>query len=295
MRLFQLCLFAVLTCLTTLAAYAGPPELLLDVARFRNLDKVKKGAVVEIYVTVPTQPLTYRQRAPRMFQSAATVTMEVLDGQGKSAYRETITLKPPVLSDTTISLKNPQSFLKRVYLPDGTYTLRGTVRDLYRKENGETVVERPLVLGASEKGAYLSDIVLLSRPAAKSYGDDNFHRGGFELTRAAGGFYGRGAETIYFYTEVHQAKPGETLRLHYHLEAPDGSAADADAQLTTQEGKPTTVVGQLPMGPLPDGPLKLTITAYGGAGGKQKLTTQTVTAQRNQTEFAPTGAALPRE
>ena len=295
MRYFRLSLLAFLTFLSALAAQAGPPQLLLDVAQFRNLDKVKKGAVVEIYVTVPTQPLTYRQRAPRMFQSAATVTMEVLDTAGKAAYRETITLKPPVLSDTTISLKNPQSFLKRVYLPDGKYTLRGTVRDLYRKDHGETVVEQPLVLGAPAKGVFLSDIVLLSRPAAKSYGDDNFHRGGFELTRAAGGFYGRGAENIYFYTEVHQAKPGEALRLHYHLEAPDGSAADADADLTPLEGRPTTVVGQLPMGPLPDGPLTLTITAYGGAGGKQQLATQKVTAQRNQTEFAPTGAALPRE
>ena len=190
-------LLLLLIALGPVAAQAAPPQILLDVARFRNLNKVEKGGEVEISVTVPTQPLTYRQRAPRSFQSAATVTLEILKANGKSAYREVITLRPPVLTDTTIAIKNPQSVLKRIMLPDGKYTLRGTVRDQYRAANGETTVEKPLVVEAPA-GVFLTDVLLLSRPAARSGGDDNFARGGYRLTRVSGGSYGRGAENIFF-------------------------------------------------------------------------------------------------
>ena len=285
----------LLTCLLTLAALAalaGPPQIILDVARFRNLNKVEKGAEVEIYVTVPTQTLTYRQRAPRAFQSAATVTLEILKADGKSAYREVVTLKPPVLNDTTIVIKNPQSFLKRVLLPDGKYTLRGTVKDLYRSANGETTVEKPLVL-EGPAGPFLTDVVLLARPAVRGPGDDDFARGGYRLTRAPGGTYGRGADNIFFYTELHNAPQGALLRVHYHLTAPDGSAADADASLTPQSGRPTTVVGQLPLGPLPDGPFTLFIEVYGGPGNKKLLAGHRAIGQRFSAEYAPAGAAVP--
>ena len=192
-------LLTLLTIFVTLVAQAGPPQLLLDIARFRNLNKVEKGAEVEIYVTVLTQSLVYRQRAPKAFQSSALVTLDILKADGTSAYHEVITLKPPVLTDTTIVIKNPQSFLKRIMLPDGNYTLRGTMKDQYRSTSSETVVEKPLVLEAPS-GPFLTDVVLLARPAARSGGDDNFMRGGYRLTRAPGGSYGRGADNVFFYT-----------------------------------------------------------------------------------------------
>ncbi len=268
------------------AAQGGPPRLLLDVARFRNLNQVEKGAEVELYVTVPTQSLTYRQRAPRAFQAAATVTLEVLRADGKPIYREVVVLKPPVINDTTMALKNPVSFLKRVLLPDGRYTLRGTVRDQYRRANGEAVVERPLVL-AAPAGSALSDVLLLARPAVKSNGDDAFMRGGYLLTRAPGGFFGRGADNLYFYTELQGAPAGQALRLHYHLAAPDGTAADADAALTPQAGRPTAVTGQLPFGPLPEGEFALLVDVY---SGKKLLTSHRVAGRRSTTEYAPAGA-----
>ncbi|AWM35016.1 hypothetical protein [Hymenobacter nivis] len=282
---FLLILWACLA--PALAAQAGPPRLLLDVARFRNLNQVEKGAEVEVYVTVPTQSLTYRQRAPRAFQSAATVTLEILRADGKPAYKETVILKPPVINDTTLALKNPVSFLKRIPLPDGHYTLRGTVRDQYRAANGEAVVERPLVLEAPV-GPTLSDVLLLARPAVKSNGDDTFLRGGYLLTRAPSGFFGRGADNLYFYTELQGAPAGQPLRLHYHLAAPDGTAADADAPLTPQAGRPTTIIGQLPFGPLPEGEFTLLVDVY---SGKKLLTSHRATGQRSTTEYAPAGAA----
>ena len=289
MRLFLTLLIAF----TAPAAQAGPPQLMLDVARFRNLNKVEKGAEVEIYVTVPTQSLTYRQRAPKAFQSAATVTLEILKANGQPAYREVVTLKPPVIKDTTIELKNPQSFLKRVLLPDGKYTLRGTVRDQYRSAGAETTVERPLVLEAPT-GPFLTDVVLLARPAVRGGGGtDSFTRGGYRLTRAPGNAYGRGAENIFFYTELHNVPVGPPLRVHYHLTTPDGSAADADAALTPQSGRPTTVLGQLPLGPLPDGPFTLFIEVYGGPGNKKLLAGHRAIGQR-AAEFAPAGAPAPR-
>ncbi|GAA4370792.1 hypothetical protein GCM10023185_45600 [Hymenobacter saemangeumensis] len=287
-------LFPLFALLLSLAAQAGPPQLFLDVARFRNLDKVQKGAEVEIYVTVPTQSLTYRQRAPKSFQSAAVVTLEVLNADGKPAYREVVTLKPPVLNDTTMAIKNPQSFLKRILLPDGRYTLRGTVRDQYRSANGETTVEQPLVLETPGAGLFLADIVLLARPAANSAGEDNFSRGGYRLTRTPTGFYGRGTENIFFYTELHQAPTDKPLRVHYHLEAADGTAADADASLTPKAGRPTTIVGQLPLGPLPDGPFTLLVEVYGGPGNKKLLGGHRVSGTRNQVDYAPGGAAVGR-
>lgn len=275
----------------TLAAQAGPPQLLLDVARFRNLNKVEKGAEVEIYVTVPTQSLMYRQRAPKAFQSSAVVTLDIVKADGTSAYHEVVTLKPPVLTDTTIAIKNPQSFLKRIMLPDGKYTLRGTVKDQYRSTGIETTVEKPLVLEAPT-GPFLTDVVLLARPAARSGGDDNFARGGYRLTRTPGGSYGRGADNVFFYTELHNAPVGQALRVHYHLTTPDGSAADADATLTPQSGRSTSIVGQLPMGPLPDGPFTLFVEVYGGPDNQKLLAGHRAIGGHTAADYAPAGAAV---
>jgi hypothetical protein len=274
-------------------AHAGPPQLLLEVARFHNLDQVQKGGEVEISVTVPTQPLTYRQRAPKSFQSSAVVELAIVKADGTNAWQETVTLKPPVLNDTTISLKNPLSFLKRVALPDGSYTLRGRIRDQYRSANGETTVEQPLLIEAP-KGPVFSDLVFLARTPPKTTGEGVFNRGGYLLTRAPGGYYGRGTENIFFYTELNQLPAGRPVRLHYHLAAEDGTAADADAPpLTPQAGRPTPVVGQLPLGPLPAGAFTLTIEAR-DATTKKVLASQRQSGQRSLTEYAPAGAALPR-
>lgn len=291
MRVLPLSLSLVLA--AGLGAQAGPPQLLLRVAKFRNLDQVQKGGEIEISVTVPTQPLTYRQRAPKSFQSSAVVDLTILKADGTTAWQQTVTLKPPVLSDTTIAIKNPLSFLKRVALPDGTYTLRGHIRDQYKAANGETTVELPVVI-AEPKGPAFSDLVFLARPAAKASAQSVFNRGGYLLTRAPSGYYGRGADNIFFYTELNQVPVGRAVRLHYHLAAPDGTAADADAPpVTTQAGRPTAVVGQLPLGPIPAGPFTLTIEAR-DAVTKKVLATQSQSGERSLTEYAPAGAAVPR-
>lgn len=278
--------------LLRLMAQAGPPQIHLDVAQFRNLNQVEGGAEVEIYVSVPTQPLTYRQRAPKQFQSAATVMLEILKADSQPAFQETVTLRPPTLNDTLIAIKNPVSFLKRVSLPAGRYILRGRVRDQYRTANGETTVEQPLEVKTPPQTAFLSDIVLLAKPAVKTTGGETFIRGGYLLTRTPGGLYARGANNLYFYTELNQAPAGQAVRLHYHLENPDGFAADADAPLTPASGRPTPVAGQLPFGPLPDGEFALTIEVYGA--NEKLLTTQTVRGRRAEAEYAPAGAAVPR-
>jgi hypothetical protein len=268
-------------------AQARPPQIFLDVARFRNLNLVEKGAEVDIYITVPTQSLSFRQRAPKQFQSAATVTLEVLKADGKPAYREVITLKPPVINDTTMEIKNPQSFLKRVLLPDGKYTLRGTVRDQYRTANGETIVEQPLVLEAPA-GVFMSDIVLLSKPAARNGGSDNFSRGGYSLSRTPIGFYGRGANNLFFYTEVHQATPSQALTMRYTLTGPNNFSTTLETTIAAAAGKPTPVIGQLPLGALPDGEYTLLIEAY---SGKKLLAGQRIQGQRKQLEYVPAGAS----
>ena len=67
-----------------------------------------------------------------MMLPAVVLTLEIVRSDGQAAYQENITLKPPVLSDTTAAIKNSLSFQKRISLPDGTYTVRGLVRDQYQ-------------------------------------------------------------------------------------------------------------------------------------------------------------------
>ncbi|QDA59265.1 Ig-like domain-containing protein [Hymenobacter jejuensis] len=285
MRPLLILLFALLAC----TSRAASPQLLLDVARFHNEDMAVKGAIVEIYATVPGQSLTYMRRAPKAFQAAAVVTLEVLKADGKPAYQETITLKPPVLSDTSIALKNPVSFQKRIALPDGQYTLRGKVRDQYRAGQ-ETTVEVPLILEAGAKKASLSDIVLLSRPAAKSPAQNSFARGGYNLVRTPGGLYARGTSQIFFYTELYQAPQGQPLSVRYKLVSEEGAAAEAEVQLDqAAAGRPTPVVGELPLGPLPSG--KYTFTMEVRDSKKQLIATQTTHLQRDMEEYAPSGAS----
>lgn len=279
---------SVLYSLLSLLSLTAQAQISLDVAQFRNLDKVQGGAEVEIYVTVATQTLQYRQRAPKQFQSSAVVTLQVLKADGQSAFQETVTLKPPTLTDTTIRIKNPLSFIKRINLPAGQYIVRGRVRDQYRSANGEMTTEQPLQIGAEPKTAALTDIVLLTGPALKTDAADPFNRRGYRLTRAPGGVYSRGTENVFFYTELNQAPAGRPVQLHYHLENAEGFAADADAPLTPAAGRPTAIVAQLPFGPLPAGEFTLIIEVRNAA--RKLLCTQTVRGRRETQDYAPAGA-----
>ena len=120
------------------------------------------------------------------------------------------------------------------------------MRDQYKATNGETTVEQPLVV-AAPKGPAFSDIVYLAKAAVQAKtGETVFNRGGYLLTRAPGGFYGRGTEAVYFYTELNQLPADRPVRISYHLAAPDGSAVDGEAEpLTPQSGRPTALTGQL--------------------------------------------------
>lgn len=283
--------FLFLLLLATGAARAATPQLQLDVARFRNEDRAVKGTVVELYATVPGQGLTYFRRAPKTFQAAAILTLEVLKPDGQPAYQETITLKPPVLSDTTAAIKAPISFQKRLVLPDGRYTLRGRVRDQYHA-GAEAVVEQPLVLESSSAKPFLSDIVLLARPAGKSPAQNNFTRGGYSLVRAPGSYYSRGADQIYFYAELYQAPAGQPLQVHYRIQSEEGASAEAEVELgQAAQGRPTPIVGELPLGPLPTGQYTFTIEVRDAKN--HVLATQSTLLRRDYEEYAPAGAPAP--
>ena len=282
MRFFFALLLAAVA--SPVAALAGPPQLFLDVARFRNLNKVEKGAEVEVYVTVPMQSLVFKQRAPRTFQAAAIVTLDILKADGKSVYHDVITLKPPVQNDTTMRLKNGLSFLRRVMVPDGTYTLRGTVRDLYRPDGAVGKVELPLAL-AGPATPFLADVLLLAYPAKKSSDESNFNRGGLLLTRTAQGAYGRGAETVYYYTELHSAPVGQPVRVRASIVGLKGSGADLTR--TPEAGRPLSLTGQLPLGTLPEGDFTVLVEAFSGT---KLLSSQRVAGHRYIEDFGPAGA-----
>jgi hypothetical protein len=271
---------------------AAQPQLLLDVARFRNLDTSVKGSVVEIYATVPGQWLTYMRRAPKMYQAAAILTLEIIRPDGQAAYQENITLKPPVLSDTTAAIKNPLSFQKRLVLPDGNYRIRGLVRDQYRGSQ-QALVEMPLVLASTDVKLTLGDVVLLAKPAAKGAESSNFSRGGFSLTRAPGGTYARGTDKLWLYTELYNAAPEQELQVRYRLRKAS-SKTDALTQAATTRGlagRPTPITNELDLSKVPAGDYTLTVEVR---TPKQVQTTQTATVHRSTTEYAPAGAGPAR-
>ncbi|WP_375437110.1 hypothetical protein [uncultured Hymenobacter sp.] len=264
----------------------------MDIARFRNTDTSVKGNVVEIYATVPGQWLTYLRRTPKMYQAAAVLTLEIVRPDGQAAYQETITLKPPVLSDTAAAIKNPLSFQKRLVLPDGTYTIRGLVRDQYRTAQ-QALLEIPLVLASTDTKPALSDLVLLTKPAAKGAVAGNFSRGGFSLTRAPGGLYARGADKLWLYAELYNATPEQELQLRYRLRRV-GSKTDALALPGTTRGlpgRPTPITSELDLSKLPAGDYTLTMEVR---TPKQLLATQTAAVHRMPNDYAPGGATPTR-
>jgi hypothetical protein len=286
MRYFSL-LFLLLTSL--FAEAASPPMLQLDVARFRNEDVALKGVVVEIYATVSGKTLRYMRRAPKMYQAAAALTLEVIRPDGQAVYQETITLKPPVLSDTTAVIKNPLSFQKRLLLPEGTYTLRALARDQYQAGK-QSLVEQPLVLAAIGPKPQLSDLVLLARAPARGAEASNFSRSGYTLTRAPGGFYARGAERLWLYAELYNVAADQPLVLRYRLRA---AAAKTDALAITgavrgQAGRPAPVLGELDLSKLPGGDYTLTVEVR--TAKNQLLTAQSVAVHRDAADYAPAGA-----
>lgn len=277
--------------LSVTSVLAAQPQLVLDVARFRNTDTSIKGNVVEVYATVPGQWLTYMRRAPKMYQAAAVLTLEIVRPDGQAAYQETITLKPPVLSDTA-AVKNPLSFQKRLVLPDGTYSLRGLVKDQYRSGQ-QALLELPLVLASTDTKPALSDLVLLAKPAAKGAEASNFSRGGFSLTRASGGLYARGADKVWFYTELYNAAPEQELQLRYRLRRV-GSKTDAVTLPATTRGlagRPTSITSEVNLSKLPAGDYTLTVEVR---TPKQLLVSQTATVHRMPGDYAPSSAGPAR-
>ncbi len=277
-----------------LAAQAPKPGLLLDVARFRNENTAKKGTVVELYVTVPGNALIYRKRAPKVFQAAATVTLEALRADGSVAYQEMLTLKPPVLNDTSMALKNPVSFQKRIELADGQYTLRARVQDQTSKKSFG-LLEKPLVVDFSPEKIRLSDIVLLSRLGGKSaVPGDNFTRGGYSLARTPNGLYARGADRLAWYAELYDAPSPMVLATRCRVRPAAGGAdvLTAAGLARAAAGGPHIVLGDINITNLMTGDYDLIIEVRDAKG--KLLASQTARLQRRPNEYAPAAASLPR-
>jgi len=293
----------------------APPRPLLEVARFRALDQTRPTAEIEVNITVPTQGLLYRQRIRRAFQASATLELSLTraDG-GQPVWRETVALRPPVLTDTARTIKNPFSLLRRVLVPDGAYVLRAALRDDMRptSEPKRTVVVEQPVEALAPTGVAFSDVLLLGQPAARvAAGEGDNVRGGYQLTRAPTGLYARGADVVFFYAELSGLPAGRPVRLRYRLAsgAPETPAtpaapaapankasalkpAAAEATLTALPGRPTPVVGRLPLGALPAGPFTLTLEARDATTNKL-LASQRQTGSRNPTDYIQAGASSP--
>jgi hypothetical protein len=274
------------------AAHAQKPALLLDATRFQNENSTVKGAVVELYATVPGQTLIYRKRAPKVYQAAAMLTLEALRADGSAAYQETITLKPPVVNDTSGAIKNPISFQKRIVLPDGEYTLRAKVQDQTSKKS-LGLLEQPLVLDFDQEKTSLSDIVLLSRVGGKSAVEgDNFTRGGYSLARTPNGLYARGADRLAWYAELYDAPAPLVLATRARVRpvagGPDVLTSAGLARPVA--GAPHLVIGDMNIANLMAGDYELIIEVRDAKG--KLLTSQTTRLHRRPDEYAPAAATV---
>lgn len=275
-----------------LAAHAQNPALLVDVTRFRNENSAVRGAVVELYVTVSGQALIYRKRAPKVYQAAAVLTLAALRADGSAAYQETITLKPPVLNDTSSAIKNPISFQKRVVLPDGQYTLRAKVQDQTSKKS-LGLLEQPLVLAFGQEKTRLSDIVLLSRVGGKSaVAGDNFTRGGYSLARTPNGLYARGADRLAWYAELYDAPATLVLATRARVRPAAGGSdvMTAAGRARPVAGAPHLVLGDIDITNLIAGNYDLILEIRDAKG--TLLTSQTTRLHRRPNEYAPAAATV---
>ncbi|MFD2786062.1 hypothetical protein [Hymenobacter rubripertinctus] len=291
MTVFQRLFLLLLPCLVGSAASA---QLLLDVSSFRNDDVAVKGGVVELYVTVSGQHLVYHRRGPKMFQAGATVTLEAIRPDGAAVYQEVITLKPPVLRDTTAVIKNPISFQKRIVLPDGRYTMRAQMRDLYRAAS-TVILEQPLAVNFGSDKLALSNVVLLASPASRAaIAANNFIRNGLTLTRTPAGLYARGQDKLFFYAELYHATPGQPLVLRYYLRTLQGKQDVVIGKGLAQggDGKPTVLTGELDLSKVPTGDYRLMVEVRNTKN--QLIASQTATLRRDPTEYAPAGAVMSR-
>ncbi|MCR5886969.1 hypothetical protein LRS06_04095 [Hymenobacter sp. J193] len=284
-------ILVLLALVLAVVAQAAPPKLQLDVAAFRNLDIGRKGGVLELYATVDGNSLTYQRRAPKAFQASAVLTLEVLKADGQIVYSEVIKLKPPVLKDTTQAIKNPMSFQKRVVLPDGTYTVRGQVRDQY-KAGGNRIVDVPLLMQFDQPGLRLSDVAVLAKAPSRSPADTNFNRGGYLLIRTPGGLYGRGADQLFAYAELYNAPTEQTLTTKYRLRLVGGTK-DAAAGTGTAKGvsgSPHLILVDMDIAKLPAGEYDLIVEVR---GAKNKLlASKTTRVLRQPDTYAPAAASL---
>ncbi len=277
---------------------ASLPRPLVEVARFRALDQRQPTGELELSVTVPTRGLLYRQRLRRVYQASATLELSLVRAaDSQPVWRETVALRPPVLTDTAQAVKNPFTVLRRVLVPVGSYTLRTSLRDNVRPATGQpAVAEQPLTVSVAAGPAF-SDVLLLAQPAARvnTAGADNV-RGGYQLARAPAGLYARGANAVFFYAELTGLPPNRPVRLRYRLlsgaAGPTGSPAAVEATLTPPAGRPTPVVGQLLLGALLAGPFTLVLEARDAATNKL-LASQHQTGSRNPTDYIQAGDAAP--
>jgi hypothetical protein len=216
----------------------------------------------------------------------------VLRADGTAAYQESITLKPPVLNDTSGAIKNPISFQKRLELPDGQYTLRAKVQDQTSKKNLATL-EQALELDFNQEKTRLSDIVLLARVGGKSAVEgDNFTRGGYSLARTPNGLYARGADRLAWYAELYDAPSPLVLATRYRVRpAAGGPDVMTSAGLARPvSGAPHLILGDMNIANLMAGDYDLIIEVRDAKG--KLLTTQTVRLQRRPDEYTPSAAII---
>ncbi|QIX62562.1 hypothetical protein FY528_05830 [Hymenobacter lutimineralis] len=284
-------LLGILSLLLSAVAQAAPPRLLLDVAAFRNTDTSRKGGVLEVYATVDGNSLTYQRRAVKAFQASAVLTLEVLKADGQIVYSETIKLKPPVLRDTAQAIKNPMSFQKRVILPDGTYTVRGQVRDQF-KAGGNRILEVPVALQFDQAGLRLSDVVVLAKAPSRSSDESNFTRGGYLLIRTPGGLYGRGADRLFAYAELYNAPAEQTLATKYRLRLVGATkdAATGAGMAKALGNAPHLILVDMDIAKVPAGEYDLIVEVR---GAKNKLlASKTTRVLRQPDTYAPAAAAI---
>lgn len=211
---------------------------------------------VEINLEVAGESVAYRLVDSVQAQAAVSVLILIKQGEDVVNY-EKYTLRSPLV-------RHAQSLLdvKRLRVPNGTYTLDITVQDL-QAENNRFSYQKPLVVNVPTQ-LYMTEVQLL-RSFRSETGESVFAKNGFYMEALPYAFYDRAATTLNFYAEIYnsQTLPADKSYLvRYFIEEAAAVGSGRMLSAGAQRKRPApidAVLVQMDIKGLPSGNYVLTV------------------------------------
>jgi GWxTD domain-containing protein len=233
---------------------------------------------LEINIEIAAASVTFK-RADSTHLQASVETLILIKKGGEIVNYEKYLLQSPLVG-------SPQDLLdvKRMSLPNGSYTLEITFQDAHDAENKDAF-SAPLVADVRDQ-IHLSEVQLLRtfRPDASV---NPFVKNGYYLEPLPFNFYDRGATLLAFYAEIYRSDllpsvASEGYLVRYFIEEEKGNGVRALVSVGSQRKKAAPIdalLVQMDIGKLETGNYALTVELRDNANAL--LATRNLTFQRS--------------